>query len=43
MEKWDKIEPKVKKDVYKLEDNEFLLITALRNLTLQIKRLADKQ
>ena len=43
MDKFDKIAPKLKKDVYELEDNEYLLIKSLRDLTLQIKRLADKQ
>lgn len=39
----DKIEPKIEKDVYKLEDAEYLLVLSIRDLTSQIKRLADKQ
>ena len=42
MEKEDEIEPKVIKDKYLLEDNEYLLIKSLRNLQKSIEMLSRK-
>lgn len=35
----EKYEPKVKKDVYKVEDAEFLLISAIQELSKNIDKL----
>ena len=37
----EKIEPKLKKDVFQLEDDMYCLVKALQELTNQIKRLAS--
>lgn len=38
----DKISPKTKKEEYIIENRDYLLIQAIRNLTIQIKRLVNK-
>lgn len=39
MNKFAKIKPKSKKEEYELEDIEYLLIDAIRNLSSEIKKL----
>lgn len=38
----EKFEPIIKKEIYKLEDKDFLLIQAINNLTSAINRLVSK-
>ena len=36
----EEVKPKVKKDVYELEDADYLLIKALQELTNELRRLS---
>jgi len=38
----DKVEPKIKKEIYKVDEIDYLMISALKDLTNQIRRLAEK-